>query len=105
VAAKNDSACVMRGYAFARIGAVVSMRVEDYFGNDKRWWVRLHEKGGKRHEMPAHHKLESPAIWLQLAFPQNGIYNYTVTIGALTYWALDAIKNKYLKAPGPLVRT
>ena len=34
-------------YAFARIGAVVSMRVEDYFGNGKRWWVRLHEKGGK----------------------------------------------------------
>jgi site-specific recombinase XerD len=45
-------------YAFARIGAVVSMRVEDYFANGKRWWVRLHEKGGKRHEMPAHHKLE-----------------------------------------------
>jgi len=39
------------------------------------------------------------------AFPQNGTYNYTVTIGALTYWALDAIKNKYLKAPGPLVQT
>lgn len=35
-------------YAFARIGAVVSMRVEDYFANGKRWWVRLHEKGGKR---------------------------------------------------------
>jgi integrase/recombinase XerD len=46
-------------YAFARIGAVVSMRVEDYFANGKRWWVRLHEKGGKRHEMPAHHKLEA----------------------------------------------
>lgn len=45
-------------YAFARVGAVVSMRVEDYFANGKRWWVRLHEKGGKRHEMPAHHKLE-----------------------------------------------
>jgi hypothetical protein len=45
-------------YAFARIGAVVSMRVE-YFANGKRWWVRLHEKGGKRHEMPAHHKLEA----------------------------------------------
>jgi gluconate 2-dehydrogenase alpha chain len=39
------------------------------------------------------------------AFPQNGTYNYTITIGALTYWALDTIKNKYLKAPGPLVRT
>ena len=45
-------------YTFARISAAVSMRVEDYFPNGKRWWVRLQEKGGKRHEMPAHHKLE-----------------------------------------------
>jgi site-specific recombinase XerD len=45
-------------YTFARISAVVGMRVEDYFPNGKRWWVRLHEKGGKRHELPAHHKLE-----------------------------------------------
>jgi integrase/recombinase XerD len=43
----------------SRVGAVVAMRVEDYFANGKRWWVRLHEKGGKRHEMPAHHKLEA----------------------------------------------
>jgi integrase len=34
------------------------MQVEDYFASGKRWWVRLQEKGGKRHEMPAHHKLE-----------------------------------------------
>jgi len=46
-------------YAFARIGAVVAMKVEDYYPAGKRWWVRLHEKGGKRHEMPAHHKLEA----------------------------------------------
>jgi len=46
-------------FAFARIGAVVGMRVEDYYPNGKRWWVRLHEKGGKRHEMPAHHNLEA----------------------------------------------
>ena len=46
-------------FAFARIGAVVAMRVEDYYPKGKRWWVRLHEKGGKRHEMPAHHKLEA----------------------------------------------
>jgi site-specific recombinase XerD len=45
-------------FAFARIGAVVAMRVEDYYPKGKRWWVRLHEKGGKRHEMPAHHNLE-----------------------------------------------
>jgi site-specific recombinase XerD len=46
-------------FAFARIGAVVGMRVEDYYPKGKRWWVRLHEKGGKRHEMPAHHNLEA----------------------------------------------
>jgi hypothetical protein len=37
----------------------VSMRVEDYFPQGKkRWWLRLHEKGGKDHEMPVHHTLE-----------------------------------------------
>jgi len=46
-------------YSFARVSAVVSMRVEDYFSAGKRWWVRLHEKGGKRHEMPCHHNLEA----------------------------------------------
>src|SRR6202795_2524701 len=46
-------------FAFARIGAVVAMRVDDYYPEGKRWWVRLHEKGGKRHEMPAHHTLEA----------------------------------------------
>jgi integrase len=46
-------------FAFARIGAVVATCVEDYFPQGKRWWVRLHEKGGKRHEMPAHHNLEA----------------------------------------------
>ena len=44
---------------FARISAVAAMRVEDYYPQGKRWWVRLHEKGGKRHEMPAHHTLEA----------------------------------------------
>ncbi|WP_316233024.1 GMC family oxidoreductase [Bradyrhizobium sp. SZCCHNPS2010] len=36
-------------------------------------------------------------------FPQNAGYNPTGTVGALTYWALDAIQNKYLKSPGALV--
>ena len=38
------------------------------------------------------------------AFPQNAGYNPTGTVGALTYWAADAIKNQYLKNPGPLVQ-
>ena len=37
------------------------------------------------------------------AFPQNSNYNPTGTVGALAYWAVDAIKNKYLKNPGALV--
>jgi site-specific recombinase XerD len=45
-------------YSFARVSAAVSMRVEDYFPQGKRWWLRLHEKGGKYHEMPVHHTLE-----------------------------------------------
>ena len=46
-------------YSFARVGAVVAMRVQDYFAQGKRWWFRLHEKGGKRHDVPAHHKAEA----------------------------------------------
>jgi integrase len=45
-------------YSFARISAALEMDVEDYYPQGKRWWVRLHEKGGKQHEMPAHHLLE-----------------------------------------------
>jgi len=37
------------------------------------------------------------------AFPQNAGYNPTSTVGALAYWGAAAIKNQYLKNPGPLV--
>jgi site-specific recombinase XerD len=42
-------------YSFARVSAVVGMNVEDYYQLGKRYWIRLHEKGGKFHEVPAHH--------------------------------------------------
>lgn len=45
-------------YTFARVGAVIKMKVEDVYVQGRRTWVRLHEKGGKRHEMPCHHNLE-----------------------------------------------
>jgi site-specific recombinase XerD len=48
-------------YTFARVGAAIKMRVEDVYIQNRRTWVRLHEKGGKQHEMPCHHNLES---WL-----------------------------------------
>jgi integrase len=44
------------------VGAAVQMRVDDVFVQGRRTWVRLHEKGGKEHEMPCHHNLEA---WLQ----------------------------------------
>jgi site-specific recombinase XerD len=46
-------------YTFGRVGAVIKMRVEDYYTQGRRGWVRLHEKGGKRHEMPCNHNLEA----------------------------------------------
>jgi len=46
-------------FSFARVGAVAAMLVDDYFQSGKRWWLRLHEKGGKRHEVPAHHNAEA----------------------------------------------
>ena len=46
-------------YSFARVSAVVGMARQDYFPQGKRWWIRLHEKGGKRHTVPAHHLAEA----------------------------------------------
>ena len=45
-------------FSFARVSAVIGMNGEDYYPDGKRWWFRLHEKGGKFHEVPAHHKAE-----------------------------------------------
>ena len=57
-------------YAFARVGAATAMRVADYYPVGKRWWLRLHEKGGKEHEMPAHHTLQD---WLDAYLGAAGI--------------------------------
>jgi integrase len=45
-------------YTFARVNAVLQMKVRDYFIQGRRGWVRLHEKNGKEHEVPCHHNLE-----------------------------------------------
>jgi site-specific recombinase XerD len=49
-------------YSFARVSAVLKLKVDDYYHNGARRWLRLHEKGGKEHEMPVHHLLEE-SIW------------------------------------------
>ena len=43
-------------FSFARVSAAVGMRREDYFRQGVRGWLRLHEKGGRRHDVPAHHR-------------------------------------------------
>jgi site-specific recombinase XerD len=57
-------------YSFARIGAALGMKVEDVYTQNRRLWVRLHEKGGKQHDMPCHHNLE---VWLHEYIEQTGI--------------------------------
>lgn len=46
-------------YTFARIGAATAMQVEDVYVQNRRLWVRLHEKGGKAVSLPCHHNLET----------------------------------------------
>ncbi len=45
-------------YSFARISAVLGMNTCDYFQQGRRKWPRIHEKGGKLHDVPVHHKAE-----------------------------------------------
>ncbi len=55
---RDRALIALMAYTFARIGAAVAMRVEDYFVQGRRSWVRLYEKGDKQHEVPAHHNLD-----------------------------------------------
>ena len=57
-------------YSFARVSAVIAMRRQDYFRQESRGWLRLHEKGGKRHDVPAHHRAaEALDDYLEAAGP------------------------------------
>jgi tetratricopeptide (TPR) repeat protein len=45
-------------YSFGRVSAVLGMNLKDYYPRGKRFFIGLHEKGGKYHEVPVHHKAE-----------------------------------------------
>ena len=57
-------------YTFARISAAVNMNVKDVYQKQENLWVRLHEKGGKHHEMPCQHNLKE---WLRAYIEAAGI--------------------------------
>lgn len=44
-------------YTFGRISAVLGMDLEDYYQVGRKMMLRLEEKGGRQHDMPAHHSL------------------------------------------------
>jgi integrase len=46
-------------FIFARIGAALGMTVADVYWQHRCLWVRLHEKGGKQHNMPCYHHPEN----------------------------------------------
>jgi integrase/recombinase XerC len=59
---RDKALIALMTYSLARIGAALAMKVEDVYWQDRRLWVRLHEKGGKRHEMPCDHNLEEALL-------------------------------------------
>lgn len=59
VGLRDRALVAVMAFTFARVSAVVDLKVEDYYPQNKRWWLRLREKNGKVNEMPCHHKLEA----------------------------------------------
>ena len=60
LAGKRDAAVIaVMAYSFARVSAVLAMDVGDYRHQGRRSWLALHEKGGKVHSVPTHHRLEA----------------------------------------------
>lgn len=65
---RDRALIALMAYTFARVGAAVQMKVADYYVQNRRGWVRLHEKGGKVNELPCHHNLEAYLdAWLAAA--------------------------------------
>jgi site-specific recombinase XerD len=86
-------------YTLARIGAALAMKVEDIYTQNRRLWVRLHEKGGKDHAIPCHHRLdEALAAYLEIAgladdpkgplFRTIGIYKQNFDFSVLARYVL-----------------
>jgi integrase len=55
---RDKALLALMTFTFARVSAATGMRVDDYYIQGRRSWVRLHEKGGKEHEVPCHHSLD-----------------------------------------------
>src|ERR1035437_2017706 len=56
---RDRALIALMGYTFARVGAVVQLKVEDYYIQKRRGWLRPREKGGKVNELRWHPDSES----------------------------------------------
>ena len=55
---RDRALIALMGYSFSRVGAATGMKVENFYVQTRRGWLRLHEKGGKVTELPCHHNLD-----------------------------------------------
>ena len=55
---RDRAIIAVMAYTFARVHAVCDLSIEDYFLQGRRYYLRLHEKGGKERVLPCNHKLE-----------------------------------------------
>jgi site-specific recombinase XerC len=80
-------------FSFARVSAVLALKRRDFFYQAPRRWLRFHEKGGKEHEMPAHHQIEEALdeYLSAVSIDDNGplFQSVTETGSALTGRSLD----------------
>ena len=89
LAGRRDRALVsVMLYSFARVSAVIAMRRQDYFRQERQGWLRLHEKGGTRHDVPAHHRAAAadlPPSTCCHTFRATGITAYLSNGGTLEH--------------------
>src|SRR5260370_39789042 len=78
-------------FSFARVSAVLGMKVSDFYENGRRRWFRLLEKGGKHHEVPVHHKAQDYVVgYLETAgFEPNALLFQTFRAKAPTGRAIS----------------
>jgi hypothetical protein len=77
-------------FTFARVSAVMGLKVEDYYPQKKRWWPRLREKNGKVNEMTCCHKLET---YLDAYIDRSRSAPSTFT-RFLNAWLISILKNR-----------
>jgi integrase len=59
VGLRDRTLIALMTFTFARIGAVLALKVSDVERRNHRLWIRLLEKGGKVHDVPCHHTLDA----------------------------------------------